>query len=146
MTDARKLEVALRRDDSDRTFDAPWQAQAFAMVVELNKVGHLEWSEWVSALSEEVASSPAQRGENSNDAYYRQWLRALEQILVTRCLLAPADIGGRIMEWRSAYINTPHGQAVELSHAAHPPACIREQASTRAPIAVCLAISRVPLA
>jgi nitrile hydratase accessory protein len=142
MTDARKLRVASRHEDSDRTFNAPWQAQAFAMVVELNEVGHFEWGEWVSVFGQEIARSPAQPGENLNDAYYRQWLRALEQIVVARCLLAPSDLGRRTMEWRSAYINTPHGQAVELSHAARAPASVREKASTGAPIAVSLAISR----
>jgi len=33
------------RDETERTFDAPWQAQAFALVVQLNKAGRFSWDE-----------------------------------------------------------------------------------------------------
>jgi nitrile hydratase accessory protein len=109
-------------DEADRTFDAPWQAQAFAIVVGLNKAGYFGWDEWVGVFSQEIARSPARAGESKNDTYYRQWLDALEQIVVTRGLLAREDAKARAAEWRAAYINTPHGQAVELAHATCPPA------------------------
>src|SRR4030088_3524799 len=78
-------------DETGRTFGAPWQAQAFALVVQLNKTGHFGWDEWVRVFSREIARSPSRAGENENDTYYRQWLDALEQIVVERGLLAPGD-------------------------------------------------------
>jgi nitrile hydratase accessory protein len=108
-------------DEADRTFDAPWQAQAFAIVVALNEAGYFGWDEWVGVFSQEIARSPARAGESKNDTYSRQWLDALEQIVVTRGLLAREDTNARAAEWRAAYVNTPHGQAVELAHATCPP-------------------------
>jgi nitrile hydratase accessory protein len=114
--------AAILGDDGDRTFDAPWQAQAFAIVVEMNKAGYFSWSDWVAVFSQEIARSPERAGESKNDTYYRQWLDALDQIVVKRGLLALGDTNARAADWRAAYINTPHGQAVELAHATCPPA------------------------
>jgi nitrile hydratase accessory protein len=35
-------------------FDAPWQAEAFAMVVALHQRGLFAWPEWAEMLSAEV--------------------------------------------------------------------------------------------
>lgn len=110
------------RDEADRTFDAPWQAQAFSLVVQLNKAGRFSWGEWVRVFSREIARSPSHSGESANDTYYRQWLDALEQIVVERGLLAPGETRERASAWRTAYVNTPHGQPVELAHSPCPPA------------------------
>jgi nitrile hydratase accessory protein len=112
----------IQRDETDRIFDAPWQAQAFALVVRLSKTGYFSWDEWVRVFSREIARSPSRAGESANDAYYRQWLDALEEIVVKKRLLAPGDAQERASAWRVAYVNTPHGQPVELAHATCPPA------------------------
>ena len=129
-------------DDADRTFDAPWQAQAFAIVVELNKAGYFSWSEWVDVFSQEIARSPARAGESKNDTYYRQWLGALEQVVVNRGLLAPRDTNARAADWRAAYINTPHGQPVELAHATCQPAHTHGKTPRQVPITVSFASPR----
>ena len=110
------------RDETDPAFDAPWQAQAFALVVRLSKTGHFGWDEWIRVFSREIVRSPSRAGESENDTYYRQWLDALEQIVVEKGLLAPGEAQERASAWRAAYVNTPHGQPVELAHATCPPA------------------------
>ena len=127
-------------DEAGPKFDAPWQAQAFAIVVRLNRAGHFGWDEWVRVLSREIAHSPARAGESENDTYYRQWLAALEQIVVARGLIATGDVGLRAAEWRTAYINTPHGQAVELSYAECPPTHAHGTVQRHAPIAISAAL------
>jgi nitrile hydratase accessory protein len=129
-------------DEAGPAFDAPWQAQAFAIVVQLNKTGHFGWDEWVRALSQEIARSPARPGEGENETYYRQWLGALEQIVVARGLLAAGDAEERAADWRAAYINTPHGQAVELAYATCPPAHAPGKALRGVPITIYAASSR----
>jgi nitrile hydratase accessory protein len=136
MADVIKPMTGIFDDETDRTFDAPWQAQAFAIVVGLNKAGYFGWDEWVSAFSKEIARSPARTGENKSDTYYRQWLAALEQIVVQRGLLDPKDTEERASEWRAAYVNTPHGQAVELAHATCPPAHSHRKSPSGVPITV----------
>jgi nitrile hydratase accessory protein len=130
------------RDETDPTFDAPWQAQAFALVVRLSETGHFGWNEWVRVFSREVARSPSRAGESENDTYYRQWLDALERINVERGLLAPGDVQERASAWRAAYVNTPHGQPVELAHATCPPAHTHGKIPRGVPITVSSASPR----
>jgi len=130
-------------DEAGPKFDAPWQAQAFAIVVRLNKIGHFGWDEWVRVFSQEIARAPTRAEESESDTYYRQWLDALEQIVVSKGLLAAGDTEARAAEWRAAYINTPHGQAVELASATCPPLHTRVKASRGVPITVSTALPRV---
>jgi nitrile hydratase accessory protein len=132
----------IQRDETDRIFDAPWQAQAFALVVRLSKTGYFSWDEWVRVFSREIARSPSRAGESENDAYYRQWLDALEEIIVKRGLLAPGDAQARASAWRAAYVNTPHGHPVELAHATCPPAHTHGKVLRRMPITISAPRSR----
>jgi nitrile hydratase accessory protein len=96
------------------TFREPWQAKAFAMVVLLHRQGRFEWNEWVQVLGAEIAACPHQPDEDPDAAYYRQFLAALERIVAALGIANPGDQLRRKEEWRSAYLNTPHGHAVEL--------------------------------
>jgi nitrile hydratase accessory protein len=98
-------------------FAAPWQAEAFAIVVGLHQRGVFTWNEWVRTLSEEIASHPAAPGEDANDIYYRRFLAALETIVAKKGLLSPSRMLQRKEEWRLAYLHTPHGEAVDLARA-----------------------------
>jgi nitrile hydratase accessory protein len=128
------------RDETDRAFDAPWQAQAFALVVRLSATGYFSWNEWVRFFSQEVGRSPSRAGESEKDTYYRQWLDALERITVEKGLLAPGDAQERASAWRAAYVNTPHGQPVELAHATCPPAHTHGKIPCGVPITVSSAL------
>ena len=44
----------LPRDADGPVFEAPWQAHAFAMTLSLHERGVFTWSEWASALSEQI--------------------------------------------------------------------------------------------
>ena len=52
-------------------FAAPWQAQAFAIVVLLAERGVFSWPEWVQAFAAEEAAGA--------DDYYARWISAAEQ-------------------------------------------------------------------
>lgn len=98
-------------------FEAPWQAQSFACAMELSKQGHFSWSDWASRFSQEINSRPQRDGETVNEAYHRQWLSALEALILSCDLCTPEEIASREEDWRRAYHNTPHGQPIELSAA-----------------------------
>jgi nitrile hydratase accessory protein len=68
------------------SFTEPWHAQAFAAVVALNEAGYFTWAEWVEIFSAEIAREPQHDGEESEAAYYRQWLTALERLIANRGL------------------------------------------------------------
>jgi nitrile hydratase accessory protein len=89
----------LPRDEEGPVFDAPWQAQAFALVVKLAEAGHYTWPEWVTYFSAELASAKDAelRGETV-PSYYEHWLTAAEKLimakgLATRDQLAVAKFG-----------------------------------------------------
>jgi nitrile hydratase accessory protein len=104
-------------DSGAPTFREPWQAKAFAMVVLLYRQGRFEWDEWVQVLGAEIAAGPQQPAEDPDAAYHRQFLAALERILAALGIANPGDQLRRKEEWRRAYLNTPHGNAVELAAA-----------------------------
>ncbi|HCB0503645.1 TPA: nitrile hydratase accessory protein [Klebsiella variicola subsp. variicola] len=114
--------VGLPRDEEGPVFDKPWQAKAFSLIVHLHRAGLFPWAEWVRTFSEAIKAAPAQPGESVNDAYYRQWATAMENMITALHLTAPDDIARRTQEWRLAYINTPHGQPIVLANASCPPA------------------------
>ena len=102
-------------EESNPVFAIPWQADIFVTAVSLSHNGLYRWAEWVDGFSLIINQHPQQQDETSEDAYYRQWLLALENMLSTKEVISPADIQARTEQWRHAYLNTPHGHPVELS-------------------------------
>jgi nitrile hydratase accessory protein len=100
----------LPRDEAGPVFDEPWQAQAFALAVQLNKEGAFTWTEWAEALGRELATDPADDGSR----YYEHWITALERLSAERALAAPAELAARKAAWADAYRRTPHGKPIEL--------------------------------
>ena len=98
-------------------FAEPWQAQAFALAVELSDRGHFTWKEWAGALADEIAAA-ANRGEADDGShYYEHWLAALERLVTAKGLSEPAALVARKEAWTDAYRHTPHGKPVELASA-----------------------------
>ena len=44
----------LPRDEAGPVFAEPWQAQAFALAVQLSAAGHFTWTEWTTALGDQL--------------------------------------------------------------------------------------------
>lgn len=93
--------------DGAPVFEAPWQAQAFALVVHLHERGAFEWSEWAAALGAEI------HGPIARD-YYEHWLVALEKLVAEKSLSSAADLSARKEAWQDAAARTPHGEPIEL--------------------------------
>ena len=104
----------LPRDDGGPVFAQPWQATAFALAVRLSEQGHFTWTEWATALGEELRAA-ATRGEPDDGShYYEHWLTALERLVIVKRLSDAATLQARKEAWAEAYRRTPHGQPVEL--------------------------------
>ncbi|MFV8834792.1 nitrile hydratase accessory protein [Aquisalimonas sp.] len=102
------------RSDEQPPFEAPWQAQAFAMTVHLNECGVFTWSEWADALATERKRSADAGIADAPDQYYLDWLRALEGLLTRRGEAAAEDLTAFREAWVAAYETTPHGHPVHL--------------------------------
>lgn len=109
---------AIPRDEEGPVFRAPWEAHAFALAVTLAERGLFTWNEWAEALGAEIEAAQAAGDPDLGDTYYRHWLKALQALLERKGVVDAALVSRRQDEWRRAYLNTPHGQPVELA-AAH---------------------------
>ncbi len=104
-------------DSEGPVFNAPWEAQAFGMVIALHSRGAFSWSEWADQLSKQIQQAQQDGDPDLGDTYYRHWLNALEQLLLHKQLTTEPEVNARVSKWRRAYLATPHGQAIELSNA-----------------------------
>ena len=93
-----------------RAFDEPWQAQAFALTLNLHERGAFDWSEWAAAL----AAHRAATSDDGGAGYFDSWLAALESLVLAKGLAARSEIDARTTDWRRAYEATPHGRPVVL--------------------------------
>ncbi len=94
--------------DPERPFDAPWQAQVFAMTVALNHAGVFDWPEWTQILGAEL--------KRDGDDYYACWLRAFETLLDRHDIVASPEIQALSEAWQRAAHATPHGKPILLEN------------------------------
>ena len=100
----------LPHDDARPVFAEPWQAQAFALVLQLHARGAFTWDHWTRTLSAQLR---ARSDENENGSrYYECWLSALEQIVNELGLIDLPTLAARKDAWAEAYRRTPHGTPV----------------------------------
>ena len=106
----------------ERVFGEPWQAQAFALTLQLHAAGHFTWQEWSRYLAEAIRAggAPDESDESDEDSYYRHWLSALERLLMDKHLLSAAEHRKRQQAWASAARHTPHGKPISLAAGDHP--------------------------
>ena len=102
------------RPEQEPVFAEPWQAQAFALAVQLHDAGHFTWSEWAETLGREIKAAQARGDPDDGSTYYRHWLAALRAILSDKGLLGEDAVEARKTAWAEAYAKTPHGAPVEL--------------------------------
>lgn len=104
----------LPRDAEGPVFDAPWQAQVFAIAVRLHEQGVFTWPEWAARLGAERAHAVATGAPDNNETYYRGWLEALERIAIEKGAASPAELADRKAAWDRAARATPHGKPILL--------------------------------
>ena len=107
---------ALPRDDEGPVFNAPWEAQAFAMTLSLHAAGVFTWREWADALAAELSAAAAHGEPDDGSHYYEHWLTALEKLVGEKGVVPEQELKRRMEEWDAAARATPHGKPVELMH------------------------------
>jgi nitrile hydratase accessory protein len=109
----------LVRREGEPAFAEAWQAELLALAYALSEKGVFSPAEWSEALGAELRQAAA-RGEPDDQAtYYRAALAALERLIERDGRITAEALAGRTEQWRRAYLNTPHGQPVELSAGAN---------------------------
>jgi len=82
-------------DEDGPVFKAPWQAQAFALVVNLQQQGVFTWQEWAEELGNSIENARAKGDPDLGNTYYEHWLVALEKITSQKGLTSPAILAER---------------------------------------------------
>lgn len=100
--------------DNAPTFDEPWQAQAFALVVSLQQKGIFTWHEWSEALGNEIRADAPKGDAESNRVYYTFWLRALERIVEDKGIVESNTLRKYGYAWQKAAARTRHGDPIQL--------------------------------
>ena len=101
----------LPRDDDGPVFSEPWQAQAFAVVVELIESGKVTREEWADRLGATFKQAE-ERGEyDTGTRYYDYWLAALESLVVEKDLADRSDL---VAEKESIRENDHHRREHQL--------------------------------
>lgn len=94
-----------------RPFREPWEAQVFAVTVELHRAGHFGWDDWARGLADELAAAGP---DDDASRYYEHWLAALEKMIVRVGAGSAGDLSSLESAWRDAFEATPHGAPVDL--------------------------------
>ncbi|MDA1332366.1 MAG: nitrile hydratase accessory protein [Proteobacteria bacterium] len=94
-------------------FSEPWEADTFAMLVALEKLGLITWLEWAEVLGAEIKC-----GSSENDTgadYYLHVLSALENLLNRKNIVSNELLKQYQAGWARVADRTPHGQPLELT-------------------------------
>ena len=102
------------RDGDGPVFNAPWEAQAFAMTVTLHERGVFTWAEWAAALSAQIKRAQADGDPDTGETYYQHWLATLENLIAEKGVTTRSDLHRYRDAWDHAADRTPHGQPIEL--------------------------------
>jgi nitrile hydratase accessory protein len=79
--------------NNEVVFANPWEAKAFALVVQMHQEKRYTWTEWADQLSCEIRKS--NRENEKEESYYLLWLRAAETLVVTKGLCAEDELISR---------------------------------------------------
>lgn len=90
-------------DADGPVFAEPWQAQAFAMAVQLHQQGAFTWTEWAAALSDELKGAEDD-GSHYYEGPWRAWSPPAASPPRTPCTIrstpGPTPIAARHMASR----------------------------------------------
>jgi nitrile hydratase accessory protein len=110
-------------------FNAPWQARAFGLAVTLHRQGRYEWPAFQERLIEEVGATPTDEFGGAaaarEETYYRQWLAALERLLVEEGILSADEVEQRAGEFADGtrdaaeFVVGEHGHGHDHGHHHH---------------------------
>jgi nitrile hydratase accessory protein len=101
-------------------FTEPWQAQAFAMTLQLHERGLFSWPEWAAVLTRQIDAAQAAGDPDRGDTYWQHWLAALESLVAAQGAGAPDELQRSAQAWARAAERTPHGRPIVLQPEDYP--------------------------
>ncbi len=98
----------------DPVFEQPWQAQVFALALQLHARQMFTWTEWAATLADRIRQAQQGGDPDLGDTYYQHWLGALEDLVAAKGASSPAELRRYAAAWDAAADRTPHGQPIAL--------------------------------
>lgn len=89
--EAAKTATEPPADGEDVTFEAPWQARAFAITVAFRRRRDFDWTRFQERLVAELDGVAA----GDETAYYEAWLRAVESLLIDEGVVNASELAAR---------------------------------------------------
>jgi nitrile hydratase accessory protein len=105
---------SLPRNADGPVFREPWEAEAFALALQLHEHGLFSWTEWAAMLGEEIKKAQAAGDPDTGVTYYRHWLATLERMVAVKGLADAERLTRTRDAWQRACDRTPHGTPIEL--------------------------------
>ena len=105
-----------RGDNGAPVFQAPWEAQAFAITLALHAHALFTWPEWAAALAAEIKRAQAAGDPDDGSTYYRHWLAAIERLITDKGVATSKALDECRAAWDRAAHATPHGQPILLEN------------------------------
>ncbi len=103
-----------KRMDGEPVFDEPWQAQLLAMVDALVSGGVISATQWSESLGRALQDARSRGDADNIETCYSAALLALERLLDDAGNVLASEVSGRRDAWEQAYLDTAHGQPVQL--------------------------------
>ncbi len=83
------------RSNGELVFAEPWESRAFGLAMALADRGVVSYEAFRERLIAQIADWEADHPERESFSYYRCWLRALEQLVLSENLLSGDDLARR---------------------------------------------------
>lgn len=109
-----RIDDTAKAGSDEPAFRAPWEAHAFALVVQLHQRGLFTWTEWADALAQQIRDAQAAGDADLGDTYYHHWLAALETLVARKGASTETELARYAKAWDRAAHRTPHGHPIEL--------------------------------
>ena len=103
------------RDEDGPVFNAPWQAQAFALAVNLQEQGIFSWDEWAQQMSVSISEARKNGDPDLGNTYYDHWLLTLEAITMNKGICDSENLVQRKKQVEDEH-NKLHGHGHSHSH------------------------------
>lgn len=91
------------------SFTSPWEIRAFAIAVAAHQSGRFGWGEFQGRLVEEIeaweTAGPTHQGAWS---YYREWVDALEGLVLQHGMATPDELDRRIHDYLGGVRDPKH--------------------------------------
>ena len=105
---------SIPRTDNEPVFNAPWEAEVFALCLSLHQQGLFTWNEWANELATTITSAQQTGDPDLGDTYYQHWLATLEHIVIAKKVGSADNLNDLCQAWDAAARSTPHGAPITL--------------------------------